>query len=105
MSHSEIVELLLAANAEVDSKDRFGRTALSWAAEKGDAEVVKKLLAANADVDSNNWVGQTPLSFSVQEGHLEVVKLLLDAQAKFQRYSLLGLQITELLARELDESG
>jgi ankyrin repeat protein len=49
------VELLLAANADVDSKDCLGRTALSFAAEKGDLEVVKKLLAANGDVNSNNW--------------------------------------------------
>ena len=41
--HAEVVRLLLEAKAEVDSKDSFGKTPLSWAAHNGHVEVVKLL--------------------------------------------------------------
>lgn len=40
---SEVVRLLLAAQADVDSKDANGTTVLSWAAMYGHSEVVQLL--------------------------------------------------------------
>jgi ankyrin repeat protein len=73
------VRLLLASNgAEPDSKDNFGRTPLSWAAQKGNEAVVKLLLATNrVAVDSKNHYNSTPLSIATRMGHKDVVMFLL----------------------------
>ncbi|KFZ00714.1 hypothetical protein V500_00962, partial [Pseudogymnoascus sp. VKM F-4518 (FW-2643)] len=56
-----------------------GRTALSWAAEKGD-EAVVKLLVERDDVvaDSKDKDGRTALSWAAESGHEAVVKLLVE---------------------------
>jgi ankyrin repeat protein len=46
----------------VDSKDRYGRTPLLRAAEKGHEAVVKLLLEKVADVDSKDNNSRIPLS-------------------------------------------
>ena len=60
----------------------YGRTPLSWAAEKGHEAVVKLLLEKGADVESKDrHYGQTPLSWAARSGHEAVVKLLLEKGA------------------------
>ena len=60
-----------------DLKDSYGRTPLSWAAEKGHEAVVKLLVeTGKVDVDSKDRHGQTPLSQAAGKGHEAVVKLL-----------------------------
>jgi len=62
---------------DLDSKDTYGRTPLSWAAANGHEAVVKLLLLEKAvDVDSKDDYGQTPLSWAAEGGHEAVVKLL-----------------------------
>src|SRR2546423_8277975 len=59
-------------------KDGYGRTSLSWAAEKGHEAVVKLLLANdNVDPDSKDMFGQTPLSLAAANGHAAVRNLRL----------------------------
>ena len=41
--HKEIVELLIAKDADVNSKDFFGRTSLNWAAREGRTEIADLL--------------------------------------------------------------
>jgi len=61
---------ILEKGAELDSKDRRGRTPLSWAAENGHEAVVKLLLEKGAELDSNdNIYGRTPLSWAAMNGH------------------------------------
>ena len=48
----ESMSALLDKNADIESKDRSGRTPLSWAAENGHEAVVKLLLDKNADIES-----------------------------------------------------
>jgi ankyrin repeat protein len=43
-----VVKLLLDKGADLQSKDKYGRTPLSWAAEKGHEAVVKLLLKKGA---------------------------------------------------------
>lgn len=78
--HEAVVKLLLANNANPDSKDRiYGRTPLLWAIMYRKEVVVKLLLAENADPDSkDSRYGRTPLSWAVEKGHGAVVKLLLE---------------------------
>ncbi|KAF3402933.1 hypothetical protein DPV78_003809 [Talaromyces pinophilus] len=63
----------------VDSKDDFGCTALSIAAEKGSERIVSLLLdTGKADPDSRCWEGRTPLSYAAEYGNSEVIKLFLE---------------------------
>ncbi|KAI9766762.1 MAG: hypothetical protein M1839_004766 [Geoglossum umbratile] len=78
--HEAVVKLLLeTGKVDVDSKDKGGRTPLSWAARNGHQAVVKLLLDMDrVDPDSKDSYGQTPLSWAASKGHEAVVKLLLD---------------------------
>jgi hypothetical protein len=60
-----------------DSRDKYGRTPLLWAAEDGDEEVVK-LLVERKDVaaDSKDKHGRMPLLKASEDEHEAVVKLL-----------------------------
>ena len=59
------MQQLLQAGAEVDAKDRNGRTLLSWAVEKGHEAVVRLLLSMSADVDLKDNSGRAPISYVV----------------------------------------
>ena len=48
------MKLLLEKGADVESKDQYGQTPLSWAAENGHEAVVKLLLEKGADVESKD---------------------------------------------------
>ncbi|KAI9797607.1 MAG: hypothetical protein M1833_005390 [Piccolia ochrophora] len=66
-------------NAAADSKDRLGRTPLSYAAECGHEAVVRFLADwTDVDTDSKAVNGQTPLSRAAQNGHEAVVRYLAD---------------------------
>jgi ankyrin repeat protein len=63
--------------ADIDSKNDYGQTPLSWAAQGGHEAVVKLLLkTGKADVDSEDNCGQTPLSLAARSGYGAIVKLL-----------------------------
>ncbi|KAI9665887.1 MAG: hypothetical protein M1821_003822 [Bathelium mastoideum] len=64
---------------DVDAKDIFGQTPLSWAACHGHKTVVKLLLETEeVDIESKDTNSQTPLWKAARNGHEEVVKLLLE---------------------------
>jgi ankyrin repeat protein len=74
-----VVELLLEKGADVESKDIFGKTPLSWAAWNGHEEAVKLLLEKGADMESKNRLSSaTPLSGAAWNGHEAAVKVLLE---------------------------
>jgi ankyrin repeat protein len=76
-----IVSSLLAAGANMDSRDEAGNTALIIAATKGSNDMVKTLLAGGArtgPTDNREW---TALTATRQKNHLETEQILLDAGA------------------------
>ncbi len=80
--HSETVAILLAAGADVNKRNRLGRTALMFAAFYGDVRIAKALLDHGADVDAVDGETSRPaLAAAAMNGHLEVVRLLLDKGA------------------------
>jgi len=79
---AKLVQLLLAAGADVNAKDQYGSTPLLIAIKEHNHEVVKLLLDAGADVNISEQWGDTPLLIALKENNNEVAKLLLKAGAK-----------------------
>jgi outer membrane protein assembly factor BamB len=77
------VESLLAKGADVNAKNSYGATALSFAADKGHLEVVKLLLRHKADVNvKDSFYKSTPLNWAISRGHVEIAKALVEAGAE-----------------------
>ena len=71
----EVMEALLQNGHELNAKDSYYQTPLSWAAKNGHEAVVKLLLEKDAELESDR--GRTPLSLAAEKGHEAIVKLLL----------------------------
>lgn len=81
-----LLDLTLAAGADVRQRDRFDGTALIRAAERGYPVVVARLLAAGVELDHVNNLGWTALHEAVVLGdggpnHVETVRLIVAAGA------------------------
>ena len=63
----KVVELLLKAGADIEAKDIYRETPVSWAAEKRHIEVVELLLKAGADIEAKDNNGQTPVSWAARK--------------------------------------
>ena len=82
----DILRLMLAADADLASTNRFGGTALIPACHRGHVEAVKLLLATAIDKNYVNHLGFTALMEAVILGdggpsHTEIVRLLVAAGA------------------------
>ena len=78
----EVVRLLLARGARIESKDRRGSTALLLACESRHPEVAAELIRAGADVNARDDRKDTPLLYACDAGNDEVARLLLERGAK-----------------------
>jgi hypothetical protein len=83
------VEKILAGGVAVDTEFRYKRTALSFAADRGDAPMVKLLLDKGANPDlADSFYNQTALAWAAgpaqkrKPEHVDVVRLLLAKGAK-----------------------
>jgi len=75
----ELVQMLLAASAEADTKCNQGITPLMVSVHTGQVEAAQLLLAARANVDALDNDGATALIRAAGCGQLECVALLLEA--------------------------
>ena len=83
--HLEIVRLLLAHKAPVDSVRAAQQfTPLHCAVEKGDAQIVRLMLEHKPPLEARSHEDDTPLILAARACHLETLKLLLDAGAKLE---------------------
>uniref|UniRef100_A0A8C2FLE7 Si:ch211-119c20.2 n=1 Tax=Cyprinus carpio TaxID=7962 RepID=A0A8C2FLE7_CYPCA len=78
---TDLLSMLLEAQATVDIKDSNGMRPLHYAAWQGKADSVLKLLRAGASVNGASQDGQIPLHLAAQYGHYEVSEMLLQHQS------------------------
>jgi len=77
----EQVKSLISKGADINAKDKLGKTALHYAAEKGHAEVAKLLISHRAYVNAmdRNWA--KPLHYAAMRGDKQTVELLISEGA------------------------
>ena len=76
---SASVTALLDKGVDVNTKFRYGTTALFKAAERGNLEIVKILLAHGADVQvKDTFYKATAMTWALQNNHIDVVNVLLE---------------------------
>jgi len=85
-----MVDLLLEAGADPNTRLPGDESALMTASRTGKIGPVKALLARGADVNARERRGQTALMWASAEGHAEVVEALLRAGADFRTRCLPG---------------
>lgn len=72
------VKALLDQGVPADTKFRYDRTALSFAADRGNVGIVRLLLERGANADAqDSFYDNTSLGWAAYRGHVEVLKLLL----------------------------
>lgn len=79
--HTDILKVLLSANADVDRETHYGYTPLHWSASANNAPFVSLLIKAGADIHHANANGYTPLHAGADAGAFESCALLLDLGA------------------------
>jgi ankyrin repeat protein len=71
------IEALLKAGADVSLKDDAGKTALVWAASKGNTPIVSRLIEAGADFKPQELLSLSPLIAAAGGGHNDTVNELM----------------------------
>lgn len=76
----EAGKVLVSTDKDLNPKDGYGRTPLSWAAVNGHEAMVKLLLeTGKVDVDHRaDFDGRTPLFLAAKNGHDAIVQMLLE---------------------------
>ena len=82
LSLQELEAEILHNPQKVDVKDAMGRTALEWAAARGDDRAVITLLSFGAEPNTTDKKMNTPLTLAANQGHTLCVRLLLEAGAR-----------------------
>jgi Ankyrin repeats (3 copies)/Ankyrin repeats (many copies) len=72
-----LVQELIQANADVNAKDKEGKTALHWVARVGNTEILQCLLDNGANINLLEINGWTALRYAVAKGRLEIVACLI----------------------------
>lgn len=73
------VKALLDAGVDVNTANRYGATALTFACDKGHTEVVRVLLERGADPNvTDTFYSQTPLGWAAGHGHFEIAAMLIE---------------------------
>jgi ankyrin repeat protein len=100
--HRELVELLIANGADVNTRYWNG-TPLLAAAAAGHTDVVKLLIAKGADVNASDNRGRTPLSLAKHGKHAEVINILRQHGAKESLHNVMAAGDIDQVKRLISE--
>ena len=76
-----LVEHFLATGQDIDSRDRYGQTALMLAAARGRKAMVELLLSHHAELDVTAKYGLSALMLAIVSRHAEIAASLIEAGA------------------------
>lgn len=85
-----IAELLLKYDVDIDSRDRFGDSAMHLAAERGRADSAKALIDYGININATNASGRTALHVVAAEGDEEIAKMLIASGADINAIDISG---------------
>lgn len=80
-NHREVIEVLIAAGADVDARDNYGKTPLHWTADTDAADAARILLKNGADPSPWSNFG-TPLENAIKKNNQAVELVLREYNAK-----------------------
>lgn len=66
-THKMVIKLLLDHGADLESRDKTGRTPLHYAAERGEGYMIRNLLSLGANINATTLCGETPLRLAINE--------------------------------------
>jgi len=89
-NHLEIVDLLIAAGADVNMKDDTLQSAYLISTSDGFIELLRKTLKAGADVCSTDSYNGTGLIRAADRGHVEIIKELLKTDIRINHINKTG---------------
>ncbi len=75
------VEMLLQQGIDVKARDANGKTALMYAAERGDKKSVQLLLKSSAEINAVDANGNSALHYAAAQGNTKTLESLVDAGA------------------------
>lgn len=78
----EKVLFLINQDADLNSTNQAGSTALIWAAALGNSEIAETLLQAGAEITQRDTAGRSPLMIASKAGNPTTVKSLLEHGAR-----------------------
>ena len=88
--YPDMVQFLVANQADMEAKTAGGKTPLHWATAEGRTNIVQFLLAHKAQVNARDKDGNTPLHDAALTGRKEVVALLLQSSAEVNIHDASG---------------
>lgn len=78
----EMIGLLIKNHANINYKDRKGKTALMHAASNGHTKIVQELIDSGADLEAKDNKGRTALTIAKQKERTEIIEILKEAGAE-----------------------
>eukprot|EP01018_Ginkgo_biloba_P023312 Gb_30524 [translate_table: standard] len=106
-NYKAIMAFAKGKDFDVDAKDRYGRTALIWAADCGHAQVCEALIRLNANIHViDSFTGRSALHWAARCGSLPIVRLLVAYGAdinKEDKYSLTPLYLAKSKGLDAEE--